>query len=604
MSVSFEVRLLGQVNKSLLADPVSRVCPKYVVTVTAAQLAQWLRYKKFGKKTPYQIEALSLIKLDKVAQRGLTEDGFALQDESKVIEIRDALLGISKETARLYLGTLVWNVRPSSRSDLKVLVELDPDKPLQPPVLRLRITTDAIWLTDSAHRHFGIVEALSAWQKDPAKYPDFSDAFEFSVDLYNLDAVQEIALFRELNAKQKKISASKAQQTDTGSALGLLKSTILAKDQSDLKLFDQNIEVNANENTRHTLMTMSVFTATVQNMFGKTLIDEARINATLRDELAQYYCDFFYALRENIKVTIDYRGEQKEVTPFQNLYEMIIAPAIDKMADETDEERINAALTAARDRAKSLNQDIQREEKIHSNAVVKALARIAGRIQYMRGWERVIELLQSGLIVANGGKYFQKSNLVLQTPENGNVPIAIKKTDDTINIQVQDQTIREIERHLSEKLHIKFQPSVSLISGGNRVDAQDERIKFTVIVDRVTDTYFDIEVEFEVGTELSLTDDQLRLRLQADLPAGVQWKGVDKVGKQKVAPISLTEVVGYDHPYYPDGFRRYSAKFEATLPRYLDSSSVTIDLIVDLEIVEIDGTPLKLRRILPLQPAP
>jgi hypothetical protein len=605
MSVQFEVRLLGQVNRALLADANSRVCPKYVITVTAAQLAQYLRYKKVGKKTPYQIDAMSLIKLDKVAQRGLTDDGFALQDESKVLEIRDALLGTSKEAERLYLGTLVWNVRPNQGNELKVLVEIDPDKPMLPPVLKLRITTDAIWLTDSAHRHFGIVEAIAAWQKGPTKYPDFSDLFEFSVDLYNLNAVQENALFRELNAKQKKISASKAQQTDTGSALGLLKSTILAKDQSDLKLFDQNIEVNANENTRHTLMTMSVFTTTVRNMFGKTLIEEARTSTALREELAQYYCDFFYALHDNIKVMVERRGESEEITPFQNLYELIIAPAIDKMADETDEDKINSALTAARDKATSLNQDIQREEKIHSNAVVKSLSKIAGRIRYMRQWERVIELLQSSLIVANRGKYFQKSNLVLQQSFNGAVPIATKKTtDDSINIQVQDQTIREIERHLSEKLHLDFSPSIRIISKGQRIQAPDERISFTPALDRTGETFFDVEVDFEVGTELPLADDQLRLRLLASLPTGVVWKNVDKVGSKRLAPVSVNLVPGYDHLYYPDGFCRYTAKFEVTLPPYLDSSAATIDLAIDIEVVDIDGEALKIRKILPLQPAP
>ncbi|MCX4175584.1 MULTISPECIES: hypothetical protein [Paraburkholderia] len=247
-----------------------------------------------------------------------------------------------------------------------------------------------------------------------------------------------------------------------------------------MKLFDQNIEVNANENTRHTLMTMSVFTASVQNMFGKAAIEEARMNSALRDEMADYYCDFFYSLRDNIRVKIEHRGELKETTPFQNLYESIIAPAIDKMAEETDEEKINIALNAAREKAKALNQDIQREEKIHSNAVVKALSRIAGRIRYMKNWERVIEVMQTDLIAANGGRYFQKSNLALQQSADGAPPIAIKKTtDDSINIQVQDQVIREIERHLSERLSLVFDYDVRFRWHGTNIDAPEEKIGFT-----------------------------------------------------------------------------------------------------------------------------
>lgn len=603
MSLTFEVKLLGQVNKNLLDAAKSRVCPKHVIVVTAAQLSQWLRYKKTGKKTPYQIEPLSLIKIDKIAQRGVTDNGFVLQDESKVSEIKEVLLGISKESSRLFLGTLVWNIRPDADNELKPLIEMDPDNPMHPPESKLRITTDAIWLTDSAHRHFGILEAMSVWQINKDKYPDFSDSFEFSVDLYNLDAVQENALFRELNAKQKKISASKAQQTDTGSALGLLKSTILAKDQSDMKLFDQNIEVNSNENKRHTLMTMSVFTASVRDMFGNLNIDEARTNSSLRDELAEYYCAFFYALHNTITVKIEHRGEVKEVRPFQNLYELIIAPTIDKMAEEIDEDKINNALNTAREKARNFNQDIQRQEKIHSNAVVKALSRIAGRIRYMKGWERVVEVLQTDLIYANDGRYFQKSNLQLQKSVNGAPPIAtMNQNNESINIQVQDQIIREIEQHLSDQLSLKFTENFRLRVHGTTIDASEEKICYTLTLNRTGETYFDIEIDFFVGSEYDLTDEMIRLRLQAVLPNGVSWKKVDKVGRERLVPSKVEELSGYDHPVYPGGFKRYLASFDVTLPRYIDTSMASLELQLDVEIVDIDGKALKVKRILPLQP--
>lgn len=603
MALSFEVKLLGQVNKASVNDPASSLCPKFVIVVSAAQLAQWLRYKKVGKKNPYQVDPMSLIKIDSIAQRGLTDAGFALQDESKVAEIKEALLGTSQEVTRLYLGTLVWNVRPGATTVLKPLIEADPDQPFKPAEMKLRITTDTIWLTDSAHRHFGIAEAVASWQKNPTHFPGFSDTAEFSVDLYNLDAVQENALFRELNAKQKKISASKAQQTDTGSAIGLLKSTILAKDQSSFKLFDQNIEVNANENLRHTLMTMSVFTASVKNMFSKADIEEARANEMVRDELAEYYCEFFYILRDTIRVKVEHRGELKEVAPFQNLYEEIIAPAIDKMADESDEEKINSALKVARDKASDFNQVIQREEKIHSNAVVKALSRIAGRVRYMKDWRRVVEVLQTDLIATHDGRYFQKSNLELQQSLDGAPPIATKKAnDDSINIQVQDQVIREIERHLTKKLSLIFDCNLQLRSQGTVVDAPNEKIGFTPILNRTDDTYFDIDVEFTVGAHLDLSEDMLRLRLQSQLPPGVQWKNVDKIGKQRIAPSHLVAVDGYDHPVYPGGFKRYSARFEINVPAYVDQNPSTIEIVIDLEIVDIDGQSLKLKRILPLQP--
>ncbi|MGF6116370.1 hypothetical protein ABIE30_000962 [Janthinobacterium lividum] len=604
MGVNFEVKLLGQVNKPMANDVISQVCPKFVIVVTAAQLAQWLRYKKVGKKNPYQIDAMSLLKIDNTAQRGVTDNGFALQDESKVSEIKEVLLGTSTEATRLYLGTLVWNIRPNPGNLLKVAAELDPENPHLPSLLKLKITTDAIWLTDSAHRHFGIVEAVATWQKDKEKFPKFSDNLEFSIDLYNLDAVQENALFRELNAKQKKISASKAQQTDTGSALGLLKSTILARDQSELKLFDQNIEVNANENTRHTLMTMSVFTSSVQNMYGKLFIEEARSNDVLRDEMAEYYCNFFYALRSTIRVKVELRGEVKEVAPFQNLYEEIIAPAIDNTADEDDEVKIDQALTAARERASELNQTLQRQEKIHSNAVVKALSRIAGRIRYMKNWERVVSVLQTDLIAAHDGRYFQKSNEELLLPGEGGVPIATRKiADDSINIQVQDQVIREIQRHLTKKLSLDFPCDVRFRNAGKVVDCPAEKIGITPILNRTTATYFDLEIDFSVGAELELPEDALRLRIQSVLPNGVQWKNADKVGTKKLTPVEIKLIEGYDHPVYPGGFKRYSARFEIAVPPYADLNPATIEMQLDLEVIDIDGQGLKLRRVLPLQPA-
>ncbi|HEY8356229.1 MAG TPA: hypothetical protein VIL30_02110, partial [Ramlibacter sp.] len=422
------------------------------------------------------------------------------------------------------------------------------------------------------------------------------------IDLYNLDLVQENSLFRELNAKQKKISASKAQQTDTGSALGLLKSTILAKDQADRKLFDQNIEVNSNENTRHTLMTMSVFTASVQNMFGKATIEEARTSESLRDDLAEYYCSFFYSLHDTIKVRVEHRGELREVTPFQNLYETIIAPAIDKMADETDEERINAALSAARERAKELNQDIQREEKIHSNAVVKALSRIAGRLYYMKGWERVIEVLQTDLIAANGGRYFQKSNADLFKAIDGGPPIAIRKADDTMNIQVQDQVIREIEKHLTKRLSLEFVSAVRIKSHGTTLEAPEERVGFTPTLSRSGSTFFDVEIDFCVGAGFTPTDEVVRLGVRASPPSGAQWKNVDRIGKSKLFPTELNVVDGYDHPIYPGAFTQYSARFEVTLPPYIDSNPGTVDVQLDIEFVDIDGQFDRVRRWLPMQP--
>jgi hypothetical protein len=602
--LELELRLLGKVNEKIKGDGQATLAFKYVACVTARQIATYLRYAKNSnrarKKTPYKLDTLSTIKIDEKAQRGMTDDGHLLQDEAKVMEIRDTLLGQSKEAARLFAGTLIWNIRPANDTSIKVKVERDLEHLDLPGELKLKIQTPAIWLTDSAHRHLGIAEAILEWERNKEKYPHFSDDYEFSVDLYNLDAVQESALFRELNAKQKKISASKAQETDIGSALGMLKSAILAKDQSNRELFDQNIEVSSNENNRHTLMTMSVFTATVQNMFGKSLIEESRSDATLREELAEFYCQFFYKLADEIEVKYDERGQGVTVKPFRNLYHDIIAPAVDKAVEDNDE-KAEEKVAAAREKASTANSSLQTQEKIHSNAVVKALSRIAGYIRFMGTWETVISLIQSDLIAANAGRYFQASNTALTASDGSNPPIATIKNDGTLNIQVVDNVIREIERHLKSKLKLEFPVEVTLEIGETSVVSANERFGYTVVLSRTGSTYVDLIVDFFCGSSLQVDEDQLHLKLEVQGIQGPWKKAVDKSGKNRISPAELEQDATYTHPIYLDGVKRYSAKFEIDLPAFTDAAA-QFDLLMEVEYPTLDGQLKKSKNIVALQP--
>ena len=448
----------------------------------------------------------------------------------------------------------------------------------------------------------GIAEAVAEWQKDKTKYPDFSDDYEFSVDLYSLDTVQESALFRELNAKQKKISASKAQETDTGSALGMLKRLILTKDQSDRELFDQNIEVSSNENTRHTLMTMSVFTATLQNMFGKSLIENSRIDPDLGEELAQYYCDFFYKLSDEVVVNYEDRGQIVSARPFRNLYHEIIAPAIDKAAEENDE-KAEDKIAAARDKARAANQALQTEEKIHSNAVVKALARIGGYIRHMSTWDTAITLIQSDLIATNNGRYFQKTNTALLNGDGINPPIATLKGDGTLNIQVIDGVVRQIEQHFKSKLGLEFPVSVALtVNGTDHEAVTGERFNYTVMLSRTGSTYFDLYVDFICGSELPVTEDIVLLRLEVQGQSGQWKKAVDKIGKKRLLPSELQQNVGYTHSIYADGVKMYRAKFQVDLPVFSEQTVAQFDLSTEIEYPGLDGQSKKIKRVIALQP--
>lgn len=596
--MTFEVKLLGKVNSQLFGSQSTTLSPKYVAVVTANELQMLLRYQKADKsekrKTPYKIDAGSIIQIDEDAQRGYTEDRYLLQDKIKVSEIRDALLGVSKEVSTLFAGTLIWNIRPDEGSKIEELVQADANDRFAVPTRKLKIITNAVWLTDSAHRHLGIVEAYSAWASDKEKYKDFDPNLEFSVDIYNLDKTQEMALFRELNAKQKKISASKQQHTDTSSAIGMMKSAILAYDAVNAKLFDQNIEVSLNENARHTLMTMSVFTSSVQLMFGKELLDQAKEEDVLRDELAEFYCNWFKKLSDTIEVKYTHRGQVHDAFPFQNLYATIIAPEIDRATQYDNEQEAESQIALARERAKEINTMLQLEEKIHSNAVVKALSRLARSVRRMKNWEVVIDNIQTRLIASNGGRYFQKTNDSLFGSSYGRPPIATKKADGTINIQVVDGVIREIETHLKDALDLVFKPRFFATINGGQVESVDSKFPRNLILEKNGENYIDLKVTFQVASEFPVTSDTLALRLEALPPCDPTWKrGFDKTGKTRLRPVSVTRTPGYVHGVYGDGVVEYEANFEVTAKPYTDSEQKQFEFIMDFEYPDFDGEPQK-----------
>jgi hypothetical protein len=113
-----EVELLGIINEH--GKPGSALHRKYVLKVTAEQLATWLLFDRKGKakSAPFKILEFSTIKIDQDIQRGRDAEGFLLQNPAKVMDIAKTLLHPADEQVqRLYLGALTWNVRPKSNSD-------------------------------------------------------------------------------------------------------------------------------------------------------------------------------------------------------------------------------------------------------------------------------------------------------------------------------------------------------------------------------------------------------------------------------------------------------------------------------------------------------
>lgn len=564
------VPLLGKVNANIPANAPLK--PKYVVRVTAEQISSWLSYDRKGKQVgaPFKLTSGSLIKIDKEIQRGTDEQGFLSQQPAKVREIAQTLLGIETVTVpRLYLGALVWNVRPPA--SLEVMTMSGDNKP---PEYRLRIDTDSIYLTDSAHRHLGIAEAFRAYTKEPDKYPKFKKDFEFTVELYNLDKVGEKELFNELNSKQKRISAAKQKELDVSSPIGALKDAILDQDvQSHRRLFANNIEVASNQNDKQTLMTMSVFVASIGEMFEGSAIKNAREDAELRNELAEYYCQFSYKLSDTLVVRADADGDGKEeeVHPYSNLWLTHIKPVED---DGENPDTLEQRLEDARRTATERNKALRKLDIANHNAVVKAMYRLGGLIRNMK-WERVIDHLQNGLNASMHGHFFQKANQDwFNKVDNTDIPIASLNTDGSINVQVQSKNIDKIYEYLRTKLELN-RPVIAL-----RKDGASWNTLQALQVSRAGET--SVSLRFQIVSPVEPSDQQTTLAVKPS----IDWKQGTFTGAKKLQPANIAADAAYVDKAYDD-LQLWNVSFDLKLPACPQQEQFTMAL--SLEYPQLGG---------------
>ena len=591
------LRLLGDVNGFLRNQPGVPLQPKYMAVVTAEELALYLRYTKGrrrGKHT-FKPDSTSLIRIDPEIQRGLTTTGELRQEDSKIEEISKALMGKSSESEKIFLGTLVWNVR---NQDENAFVVVTTQREGRPPEFRLTISTDAIYLTDSAHRHIGICEALRK-HHEAGGDSRFSPQMQFPVEIYNVDKRYEKMLFRELNSKQKKITAAKQQEVDNTTPLGRLKEAIRTYDQENEGFFVENIEVNANQNDRHTLMTMSVFVAAIKEMFGKKLIDESADDDGLRDGLAEYFVKSFYALRDTVRVKCTLHGREETVAPFSNLYNDIIRPVEDSLDDEDDEERIEAKLKEARTKAKERNQAIQEQDKLNSNSFVKGIAYTLGRVRQMSRPQEVIDLLQSRLINSLDGRYFQAENpRMLQRMDSGH-SIGTLKTDGTLNIQVQTHTINEIKSLFRDDLGVSFmrRMTIELPSGGGFA-LTDTASPEVLILSRGDQTHATVYVEFDVGAQVVPEAIDCTLRIKPEVPSAAPWaRSAQRTGNSALTASECRRVSGYSHPLYGDGIARYRATFLVSLPQFTGATTEPFTVVLTASVLDEVGDEVSLKGV-------
>jgi hypothetical protein len=103
---TIRVKLLGILNEEI--DGNKTLVQKYVACFKANELSQWFQHirEKKGGRTPFKLLDSSIIKTHERVQRGINQAGYVLQEKSKVDDIKDGLLGISKTSNKVYLGAL------------------------------------------------------------------------------------------------------------------------------------------------------------------------------------------------------------------------------------------------------------------------------------------------------------------------------------------------------------------------------------------------------------------------------------------------------------------------------------------------------------------
>jgi hypothetical protein len=561
VSMRIEVELLGTVNETQFSDSQSALQRKYVVKVNAEQLYLWLQYerKSKGVSSAFRISPHSTITIDEEIQRGRDSQGYLLQNPKKIMEIANTLLEPRKETIpRLYLGSLTWNVRPGTLSGGTEGFAITKIEQFgRPPQYRLSFDADKIYLTDSAHRHLAIVEAYKQYSLAPEKYPSFSTKLEFSVELYTLDKQKEKELFSELNSKQKKISSAKQKEMDVSSPIGTLKDAIQDFDRQKKRFFDKNIEVSSNQNDKHTLITMSVFVASIGEMFSNQQIKDSRDDDDLKAELSEFYCEFFYELSRTLVVKADLGSGEKDYHPYRNLYEEYISTAensFDANAPQMSEEK----LQVARDLATQENQRLRRIDVANHNSFVKAFSRLGRFIRLMDNWRDVIVRLQNQHVIPSGGHFFQKNNAEwFEINQKFGIPIASLNEDGTINIQVQTKTINAIYDYLIRKLNLVRNPEMSVR------DSNDDFVSAYGVTLVESDSFCVVKGQFFLPASIrDIPDGMVRL----DVIFGDDFSIATRKGKNGgLAPAHCEEDVGYVDPEYSD-IHRWSAVFEIPLP--------------------------------------
>jgi hypothetical protein len=117
---------------------------------------------------------------------------------------------------RLFLGPLVWNLRPSTFE-----AYWDSKR------AEIFIYAGKVYLPDSHHRQQAILKAIRAWRDAPSSYPKFSPSTQFKIELYFLSKEDEGNYFFDKNQRPKPTAKSKAYDLTTLDDLSLLAKKVI-----------------------------------------------------------------------------------------------------------------------------------------------------------------------------------------------------------------------------------------------------------------------------------------------------------------------------------------------------------------------------------------
>jgi len=552
--------LNGDFDKSKLS-----IVPKYLCFVTAEQINSWFKYTKIKGKNPFRIQSDSLIKIDEGIQRGIVEETKAIrQEKSKIEEIKDTLLGKSKKiNTKAFLGSLIWNIRTDG-SKIEIHESGKKDSPIKE--YEISIECESIMLPDSAHRHLAISEAVKAFIEKPDEYPAFSPKIEFPLEIYNLTENEEGELFLELNDKQKKVNRTRVQAIDRNSPTGFLKSRIIEMDEEDGKLFTNNIELNGNTNEKHTLVTMSCFATSLDEMFGRPEIKKIKDNNELADDMAKYFLDFFYEISKTVKIKVDLNGRVEEINPYQNLFTEVV---MKEECPATSEQDVEEFYRPKREKAIQINKEIRSQDIITNNQFFKTLAYIGGLVRDFADPLEVIRQLQKR-IAAQQGRYFQKNNPKITESRDGDHRIATVTGDGSLNVQVMDWNLKLCKKLIVEELNLNCENSFMLYQGGTLVEIKDDMTKKNVLCSRSGETNLLLELLVCVGSKAEISAEETKLKIESEYTDGtsLKWEGGTFTRKSMILPESITPIEGFSHETYGQNIKQYSIKYSIQLKEY------------------------------------